>query len=231
MSIKYCLLPNHLSSKANAHRALVQGARPATVAEVIDRMTARGSGITKAGILGVFEAAQSVIEDLLLEGRGITSEFINIMPSVRGIFDGADDRFDPARHTVRINVFPGARLQKTTADMRLQKVRGGAVVPVIDAFQDVQSGSSHHLTSGGVGVLQGANLKIRAENVACGVFFIARDRTVYPVTRYLRNEPAELIFTIPELPAGAYTLKVTTCSPNATTVRSRSLTTSLVVEG
>jgi len=122
MSIKYCLLPNHLSSKANAHRALVQGARPATVAEVIDRMTARGSGITKAGILGVFEAAQSVIEDLLLEGRGITSEFINIMPSVRGIFDGADDRFDPARHTVRINVFPGARLQKTTADMRLQKV-------------------------------------------------------------------------------------------------------------
>lgn len=232
MSIKYSLLENQLTSDPDDFRAIVQDAEVETETALIERMTSRGSTATRAETLAILEEYKLAIEEAIAEGKRINTDLVNIGTSVRGVFHGSDDSFDPARHTVSINVRPGLRLAQSRTRVALEKVRNGQVGPILDQLEDALSGEKDGLlTPGGAAILRGANLKIRTDLDGSGVFFMDAEGTETAVTTLIRNKPAELIFMLPALAAGEYQIEVRTAGHGSGTLHRGRLEADLTVAG
>jgi hypothetical protein len=211
MSINYALFENHLTSDPDDYRALVQSNGTAELEDVIDRMIEQGSTVVKADILSVLEDYHTAIENMVLEGMSVLTPGANYGASIKGVFNGQADGFDPSRHQVRPTVSPGSRFRKAVEE-RAQPAKQEAVRPkpnlleFTDLNSDVRNST---LTPGGMGQVVGHRLKFDAEDAAQGIFFIAADGSETEATVVGRNMPAELMFLIPEgLLAGDYTLEV-----------------------
>jgi len=211
MTITYVLHENHLTSDPNDYMAMVQPNGTAEMEAVIQRMIEQGSTVTRADIFSVLEDYHSALESLVLEGFNVLTPCANFGASIKGIFDGQADIFDPARHRVWPNVVPGTRL-RTTVVSRGQTTKGEAVMPRPNLleFIDINSGERNSvLTPGGMAQLIGHRLKFDPADAQQGVFFIAGDGAETSVEVVGRNKPAELMFLIPDtLTTGDYTMEV-----------------------
>jgi hypothetical protein len=232
MSLEYALVLNLLTPAPDDYRAVVPDASVKTVDELVDDVLASGTTITKADMLAVLEGFETAVVRHLTTGGRVTTPLFNAGPSIRGVFEGKEDRFDPSRHTISLNLSPGLRLRKVPSEIKVEKVTTEAFHPVLDRFEDAVSGEANSLiTPGGGGTLLGSNLKIRDDNAAAGIFFINASNEETKAGPLLENRPGKLIFLIPELPAGSYTLEVRTTSPNSDKLRSRQLEADLTVAG
>lgn len=66
--------------------AVVTATRTAELDDVIQRMSERGSTVTKADIVSVLEDFQGALESLLAEGANINLPFANYSTSIKGVF-------------------------------------------------------------------------------------------------------------------------------------------------
>ena len=200
--------------------------------EIIERMIQRGSTVTRADIVGVLEEYHATIEEMLLDGMNVTTPLANFSVSIRGVFNGADDRFDPARHRLRAVVRAGARLRKALQE-RGQAVKEDAVKPApnpVDYIDLISGERNSTLTPGGMGRIIGNRLKFDPTDPQQGIFFIAEDGTEWRVATVGRNVPGELLFLVPDdLTAGAYRLEVRTIFRGRRHVRKGMLDATLVV--
>lgn len=232
MPIEFALVDNQLTSDPNDHRAVIQNIKTANEADIVDDMISRGSTATKVDALAILEAYKQSVIRMVQDGRRINTELVNIGPSIRGVFTSGEDQFDPARHTVRINVTPGVRLAKAQRDLRPQKTRIGDVGPILDRFTDAASTEVDGLVSpGGAATVVGANLKIREDLEGSGIYFVKDTGEAIPAPNLIRNKPAEVIFMIPPLAAGDYALEVRTAPGNTNSLRTGRLDATLTVVG
>ena len=211
MPIKYVLRENNLSDDPDDYMARVRHVGIARMETIIERMIQRGSTITRPDIVSVLEDYYAVIESLLLEGMSVTTPLDHFSLSVKGIFRGADDTFDPARHRLHATIVAGPRLRKALQE-------GGEMVkeemvkpyPNLVDYLDLNSGERNGiLTPGGMGRIIGHRLKFDPADPQQGIFFIAADGTETRVSVVGKNKPRELIFLVPEgLTAGEYRLEV-----------------------
>ena len=211
MSINYALFENHLTSDPDDYRALVQSNGTAKLEDVIDRMIEQGSTVVKADILSVLEDYHTAIENMVLEGMSVLTPGANYGASIKGVFNGQADTFDPSRHQVRPTVNPGNRFRKAVEERaRPSKQEAVRPKPSLLEFTDLNSDVRNStLTPGGMGQVVGHRLKFDAEDATQGIFFVAADDSETEVTVVGRNMPAELMFLIPDgLTAGDYTLEV-----------------------
>jgi len=211
MTINYALFENHLTSDPDDYVALVQSNGSAEMEDVIDRMIEQGSTVVKADILSVLEDYHTAIENMVLEGMNVNTPGANYKATIKGIFNGQADSFDPNRHQVRASVSPGSRFRKAVEE-RGQPAKQEAIrpKPSLLEFTDLNSDVRNStLTPGGMGQVVGHRLKFDAEDPAQGIFFVAADGSETQATVVGRNKPAELMFLIPDgLLAGDYTLEV-----------------------
>jgi len=200
-----------LTSDPHDYLARVVSSSTAEMEDVIDRMIEQGSTVVKADILSVLEDYHTAIENMVLEGVHVLTPGANYGASIKGIFNGQDDTFDPSRHQVRASVSPGSRFRKAM-DERAQPSKQEAVLPrpSLLEFTDLNSEERNSvLTPGGMGKMVGHRLKFDAEDPAQGIFFLAAEGGETRVAVVGRNKPAELMFMIPaDLAAGDYTLEV-----------------------
>jgi hypothetical protein len=135
----------------------------------------------------------------------------NFLLSIKGVFNGTDDSFDPSRHLIDVSINPPSSL--------LEKIRKNATVAKEEAKQNVPNlleyidyGSEERnsiLTPGGIGQIRGHRLKFDADDDTQGIFFVAEDGAETKSTMVSRNKPADLMFLVPnDLTAGEYTLEV-----------------------
>jgi hypothetical protein len=75
-------------------------------------MIEQGSTVVKADILSVLEDYHSAIENMVLEGMNVNTPGANYSVSIKGIFDGQADTYDPSRHQVSPSTNPGRRFRK-----------------------------------------------------------------------------------------------------------------------
>ncbi len=85
------------------------------------------------------------------------------------------------------------------------------------------------LTPGGMGRLYGARLKFDPSDPRQGIFFIAADKTETRAGCAAENVPQQLIFLIPPLLAGTYTLEVRNLAEDSLALRRGSLGYALTV--
>lgn len=232
MTISYVLAENNLTDEPNSYVARVQPTGTAELENVIQRMIERGSTVTKADILSVLEEYYSAIESMVLEGMNVNTPMVNYSASIKGIFNGATDSYDPSRHQVAGVVNSGKRYRKTVRE-RAQTTKREARKPTpnLVVYVDVNSGERDSLlTPGGMGQIIGHRLKFDPADPAQGIFLIAANGVEARIPTVGKNTPGELMFLIPPmLPAGEYTLQVRAALYDGETVRSSALSAILTV--
>jgi hypothetical protein len=168
---------------------------------------------------------------MLLEGWTILTPVVNYRLTMRGIFEGRNDDFDPNRHQVTVQATAGRRLRKTLRDRaRVARQTTQQQVPVLVEYLDVASGAAHSvLTPGNQGIVIGKLLKFDAADAAQGIFFVATDGTATRVESVAWNGENKHIFLVPALPAGEYVLQVRASFNGNGDVRTGALEDKLVV--
>lgn len=210
MPIPYALFENNLTSDPDDYLALVQSTGAADLETVIERMMERGSTITRADVLGVLEDFFAAIETLTLEGQTVSTPIAQFGVSIKGVFTGQTDSFDPARHSVRPLAHPGSRLRAAIAQ-RAQPAKQESVRPAPNLVDFIDLGTGERnsaLTPNSMGQIVGHRLKVDMGDPNQGVFFIGEDGNETRVTVMGRNKPGDLLFMVPALPAGEYVVEV-----------------------
>ena len=173
----------------------------------------------------------AVIERALLAGMNVKTPFAIYRSSIRGVFDSQQDRFDPARHRVLPRIRPGRRLYRVFRE-RARVARQRVVTPSPQplTFVDVTTGAEDSLlTPGGPGKVLGHDLAFDAADPNQGVFFVAGDRSETRAELLIEEQGSKLVFVVPPLAAGDYTLEVRSTCNGAEKVRSGVLESPLTV--
>jgi hypothetical protein len=232
MPIQYTIRSNKMVGKEEEYAAMVRPAYTADIDDVVDSMTQQGCALSKAAVLGVLEMFVSTIERLVLEGVNVTTPLVNVHASVTGTFKGSSDHFDRRRHRIVPRVTPGRRLRRTVRlYARAQKVIGqGHPIPAPIAYYDLESGTQDGaLTPGGLGRVIGLRLKFDPTDPLQGIFFVSPDRSATRVAYVAENRPRQLLFLVPPLPAGSYTLEVRARGEDSPDVRTGQVRATLTV--
>lgn len=232
MSLNYYVTPNRISSEADDFMAVSVNRERYTIEDIYDYMTRQGSTLTKAEALAAFEEVMQGIVNIVEQGNSVVTPLVNIMPSISGVFDSEDDRFDVNRHKVGLSITPGIRLRETTTVINPQKVNARQRLPEPGQYLDNASDAENDtVTPLGGARIGGTLLKFDESDSGQGVFFVntadgTENRADTPI---LRNKPSELIFMNPDLPAGSYRLEVRSIFDGSTEIRSGNLGATLTV--
>lgn len=211
MPLQYYLMPNVITPDPDDYMAVTTNTRTLTLEDVYDQMTHEGSTVTKAEALAAWEEMTRGIIKLAGDGNSIVTPLVNISASIVGVFTGEDDRFDTARHQVKLRVQPGSRLQEAESTIKTEKVQPKERLPVLLHYEDNTTESKDSVaTANGGARITGSLLRFDESDPKQGVFFIDVNKgTETKVSgKLLRNKPGELIFMNPKLPAGAYRVEV-----------------------
>lgn len=211
--LKYCLRENFLTPEPDDCMAQVTDVRSYSQEEVIDLMTKRGTTLTKADVSAVLQVYTEVVSELTADGCSVNTPLFSTSFSVSGVFNTMADSFDKTRHTVGVNVNPGALLREAAKKVKAEKTETAATSPYITEAQDVVSGTVNTtLTAGGILRLTGSRLKFDAADAEQGVFFIPEEGgDAVKCAVVAENKPARLMVMIPaDIKAGTYSVEVRT---------------------
>ncbi len=230
--ITYVLVENHLTDDPNDHTAVVQPSGTATQDDVINHIIQQGSTVTRPDIVSVLESQYVAIEYLVLEGKHVNTPLANFAVSIKGVFNGYGDTFDPARHQLKAAVSAGKRYRRAVPGKgRATKGEARLPVPNLEAYTDLNTKARNStLTPGGMGQVTGYRLKFDPADANQGIFFVASDDSATKVKVMGSNMPRELMFLIPaSLAVGDYTLEVRATVPGSPQVRTGTLSATLTV--
>jgi hypothetical protein len=212
MAVNYYLRPNKLGQNGRHYMANVISNNSVELEEIVEEILRRGSTVTRADVMSVLTEYHNVIEYYLQSGSNVRTPLVNFSSSIGGIFNFPTDHYDPARHVIRPVTNPGRRLQGFYRDhMSANLVEPRMNIPHPEVFKDVVSGERNgSVTPLGMAKLLGRRLKINGREDGAGIFFIDGGGREIPVTFIGQNYPSELIFTIPRLSPGHYSLEIRT---------------------
>ncbi len=212
MPINYALFENNLTSDPSDFAASVQIAGSWDLPIIADKIVARGSTVGKADVLAVLTDAVSVCAEGVGESNRINfGGLVQLFPRVKGVFTGATDTFDPARHQIDVGANPGTEIRETVrATATVNKVEAVKPKPSPIEYVDINSDVTNDtVTVGGIGQLSGSRLKYDAAQADEGIYFVATAGGETKVTVVQKNKPAQVVFIVPAtLIAGTYNLEV-----------------------
>lgn len=210
MSTNYVLHENKLTSDPNDYMARVRPTGTADFDDIVSRIIERGSTVVKSDILSVLEDFNSAVESILLEGRNVNMPLANFKVAIKGTFNGLEDSYDSTRHKIVASASPGSRLKKTISDqMKVSKQESSKTEPTPQVFINHNTNERNStVTPGGMGEIIGYRLKFDESDTQQGIFFIAEDGTETRAQIVGANQPSKLLFIIPELTAGDYSIEV-----------------------
>ena len=233
MSIEYVLFENKLANiEPGTHTARVRPTFTADLDAVAEIVVQRGTTVAKADVLSVLEDYFTVIEQFVQQGANVNTPHVNYGASIRGLFEGPTDGYDPARHQILARLSPGARLRRFAREhLVAEKLDPAAeLVPLLLRYTDRNSSTLNSvLTPNGLGEIEGRRLQFDRDDPEQGVYFVGADGTATPAGVVGRNMPSELSFLVPELAPGVYTLQVRAPVRGSTEVRTGELKAPLTV--
>ncbi|MFV0378741.1 MAG: DNA-binding domain-containing protein [Mangrovibacterium sp.] len=210
MPLHFALFENHLTPDPTDFMAVVQNLPSKTQDDVMNLMVSRGSTVTKAEALAVFEEYALAIELLVRDGNSVNTPLFNLSPSIKGVFHSETENFNPAIHTVRLNITPGTRLRQMAQNVSVSRVHGASPQPDPLYLDDLGSGTRNDtLTPGNIAQLKGSRLKFDPADVLQGIFIQSTDGVSETrVQTVSNNKPSQLDFLVPALAAGTYRVEV-----------------------
>jgi hypothetical protein len=150
----------------------------------------------------------------LCDGFAVNTGWFSIKPVIGGLFESADEGFDPKKHAVTFRFRTGAPLRGLARDVDIEMEGAADGGGFIERFADAESGSVNKtVTPGGFFTAGGCKIKVTG-GADCGVWFVAKagQPRRYKVERALfENTSSKLIGLVPALPAGEYFVEIKTC--------------------
>jgi hypothetical protein len=209
MAVHYTLYKNSMLVDEGKCVARVRRHDPLGLEALADQIIQRGSTVGRADILSVLEDYHAAIENLLRLGMSINTPTANFRVSLKGVFEGKGDTYDPSRHRVMARVGTGSRLRQALKGVEVVKDEAPSQAPKPVEYTDVVSGTKNQVLTPGEGaLLTGYRLRFEQGDPEQGIFLIAEDGTATPVERLIKVMPSEVSLIAPALSAGTYTLEV-----------------------
>lgn len=233
--IRYSLHPFPLRRPDDhtTYQARVRSVGTLQTADIIDRMAARGVPGGRPAAVAAVEVFFQVCQQALLEGYNLATPVFVTELSIRGKFDGPDDRFRPNRHQLAFKASAGPVLQDLLRhEAETHKVETRLPQARPHQCLDLSTERDDRLTPGGAARISGYDLKL-GDAPDEYLAFELPDGTEVRVTRLLTNKPSELLFLIPEegLPTGQSVQLIIHRRPhNATAVRTSRFGQPLLVQ-
>jgi len=230
MSLRYGLIPNHLTDDPDDFMGIVTDSETVTEVDLVNRMIGKGSTVTKAEALSVIEEYEYAVAEAVKNGNNVNTRLFKLTPSVSGVFTNQSDGFDSSRHAVKLNLNAGSRLNDAVVDIELRKVEINQAQPVLQQFVDLKTKVMNEtFTPGQIASIRGLLLKFDEEDNAQGIFFIAADGSETRVVNMVKNKPSELLFFVPEtITNGTFQVEVRTVLHKLKTIRTGRLVSDLV---
>lgn len=204
-----------------------------TLADLIRDITGPGSILKPTESEAVISDYWGQITDYLRQGQAYSDDHISIYFSLRGLFNGDEDRFDPERHALVILNRLKKSVTGVASEVPLVKVEAEVIAPEMEHVYDWHSNTTDEaLTPGDVLEIEGSELKIYGHLEEEGVFFVSQSgESEYKASQLRVNEPKRLILRIPgELPPGAWRLEVRNTRYDGKTLRTGIFPSALKVE-
>lgn len=208
--IRYYLQPNPVTPDPNDQIARIQPSGTIGATELIKLMNKRGTSLTKGDMEACITLMSEVVTDAVADGYMVNLPFCNIRPSIKGVFASPADSYDHTRHIKRASLSAGLLLAKKLGEARVEKTSRALPSPDIQAYEDVNSKSYNSiLTPGGIGKLEGSELKFSTQVETDGVFLISATGDAIRATVYAMVTEGKVMFMVPsELAPGEYTLEL-----------------------
>ena len=210
--IKYALRENLLTAEPDDYMAQVTDAKAYSLDEIIDRMTRRGTTVTRTDIVAIMQLYADECAAIVEEGGCLNTPLVNTSYSITGVFSGEDDNFDKSHHTLKLNVTPGTLLKEAVKKAKTTKVESSSTDPYITKVSDKVTSSTSEIRAGSVMEILGSRLKFDAADSEQGVFAVSSsDGKAYRCPVVIENKPARVIVLLDaSVPAGEFTVEIRT---------------------
>lgn len=198
MSLEYCLVDNKLTTDDNNCMARVQNVKTFGIKEITAKITGRGMSITDTEVMSVLNELSYAINSILQDGNAVSTPFVNIRPSIGGVFTNDEDVFDSSRHTIRLNTRLGTDITIDASKIKTRKVAPKTNRPSIKQVTDYQTQRIDEVLTRNAAVeLKGYYMKVDPNDQEQGVF-IKTDKQEVRAHTYMLNKPSHIIFIVPQ---------------------------------
>ena len=222
----YYLTDNALTEKEGDKIAKVKRRKTRSMNDVANRIVKERTEFRAETILSIAKMINDAKKEFLSQGDSVNDGLFIFEPSITGAFMKND--FDDSVHSCIINT----RCTKEINDMLAQTTgtysghtveNGGASIDeIVDLITGLNTGE---ITSGKVVTLFGNKIRIipeDGENPEDCVYITshATEQVFSPSDPLITNDPSKLVFQLPELAPGDYTLSIKTLfSTNGTDLK------------
>lgn len=204
--------------------ATVRTLHSMTVEDIARAIVAERTEFRLDTIVNIANLIDEKIRHFVCQGNTVVTGSAQYAPSITGVFIGKGGTFDPAIHSLGVNITPAKALRDEVAKVTPEfsgyvKDLGGARIGLV---KDTQTGKTDgSLTPGGIVEVTGSKIKsVNADGTAIGKVVLVNTETQAEteITSLAINDPSRLMFAIPaSLPQGTYRLRVETYFSNAST--------------
>lgn len=232
MALKYALFDNKMTEDPDDYMAIVQEAQNKNLDDIIKQITVPGSILKETECRAVIGDFLKKLAENAQEGIGFLNEYLSINFSIQGVFADEDDRYDPKRHSIVMNLTANAELKKSLEFIKVEKVSPSIPQPVLNLLYDMLSNTTNtKLSSNGMAELKGEKLSINTAEADEGIFIInAATAAETKVSLIHNNEPKKLQFLVPTgLQAGSYKIEVRNRAHRGKSIRTGVLGVDLTV--
>jgi hypothetical protein len=186
--------------------------------DIAARIVAGRTELRLETIKSILAERDVIVQQALMRGTAVQDGCVRLAPKVAGAWAGISHTFDPEVHKITLSATPSAEMRAALEDVGVEvlgeKNSGAYIGLVTDVASDRKDGT---ITPDEDLIVSGDKIKIApAGEAGLGVFFTDESGVDHPVTRkLLENSPKKLIFRVPSLAPGMYTLKVVTRFSNS----------------
>ena len=204
-------------------RVIPQGTK--SVDDLIIDMREYHSTVTDADTKAVLEIFFNVVSRNVANGYFVNLPIANFRPSVTGNFTALTDSIDRNRHTVGASISTGTLLNQTMVSAQLVKVNGTIPSPTLIELTDCASQLvNSKATPNSVATLIGSELKFDPKNSEEGLFFVPlQSGNEVKVQTFASVTATKIVFNIPALQPGSYTVVVRKGYCNGKVIRAGNL--------
>ena len=208
MSVNY-LQRQALNNQSIPSDGIFQPGGTKTLNDIANEAAKRYSGLKVADFLTSIDLFQEIICDYVLEGNEVRTDIANYLPSIESEYETKKKVPVQGSSQLKAMVSTGPRLEQKLQSLKTRPIEEPSPRPNPQHYEDQGSGTfMSRLRSGGIGILSGSSLKINVNRKEEGIFIVKVDGSETRVTTLLENTASRLIFKVPRLNAGLYTLEV-----------------------
>jgi hypothetical protein len=173
--MKYHLIPYRIGKEGESFKAMAHASHHYDLKELADYIDKQSQGVSAAEVLAVFQALQDTIPQLLKSGGTINTPIFNASLAIAGVFTDPKEKFDAAKHEVRVSLAVGKALKKGLEQVKVERTNApsnkASISEVLDMFTDT---ANTRITPGQLLMIYGYRLKFDASQKDEGLFLFNR---------------------------------------------------------